>query len=101
MSGIADTFATIALQSDQLGKNPLLKNIIFSNITLQATGKVGFSVKADVDQSLILYSNSYAANGTGNDPLSISYCLTSTPFNNLCGNLFSHYFLSASPSRFS
>jgi hypothetical protein len=59
MSGLTDKFETIALQSDQLGKNPALKNIIFSDIGIKEGGKVGFTVKADVDSALILYSNSF------------------------------------------
>ncbi len=60
MAGMADSFATIALQSDQLGGSKLLKDIIFSNISIQEGGKVAFSLSAKVDTALILYSNSYA-----------------------------------------
>ncbi len=61
MTGVTDSFATIALQSDQLGSSKALKDIIFSNIAIQDTGKVSFSVSATIDPALILYSNSYDA----------------------------------------
>jgi hypothetical protein len=61
MMGVTDSFATIALQSDQLGGSKALKDIIFSNITIQEGGKVAFSVSATVDPALILYSNNYDA----------------------------------------
>lgn len=59
MTGLADSFATVALQSDQLGASKELKNIIFSGVTLKENGQISFSVKADLDPALILYSNSY------------------------------------------
>jgi hypothetical protein len=61
LTGVADSFATIALQSDQFGNSKVLKDIIFSDISIQGPNKVAFSVKASVDPALILYSNSYAA----------------------------------------
>ncbi len=64
MSGVTDSFATIALQSDRLGGTKVLKNIIFSGISIQEAGKVTFSVTADIDPSLILYSNSYNVDQT-------------------------------------
>ncbi len=56
MSGVAESFSTIALQSDQLAASKMLKDIVFSNITIGEKGKVGFSVSATVDRSLILFS---------------------------------------------
>jgi hypothetical protein len=57
LEGTADSFATVALQSDQLGNNKVLKDVIFSNITIQGDGKVGFTVSATLDPAYILYSN--------------------------------------------
>lgn len=61
MQGTADSFATVALQSDQFGGNKLLKNVVFSAITIDATGKVAFLVSADLDPSVLSYSNSLGA----------------------------------------
>ena len=61
MQGTADSFSTVALQSDQLSGNKLLKNVVFSGITVDTTGTVGFSVSADIDPSVISYSNSLGA----------------------------------------
>jgi hypothetical protein len=59
LDGEADSFSTIALQSDQFGTSKVLKDVIFSNIVVDpATGRVTFSVTTNVDQSFILYSNS-------------------------------------------
>lgn len=56
MKGTANNFASVALQSDQFGGNKLLKNVVFSDITVGTNGKVGFSVTADLDPSIISYS---------------------------------------------
>jgi hypothetical protein len=57
LSGTADSFSTVALQSDQFGASKLLKDVVFSGITVGAKGGVSFDVDATVDPSLILYSN--------------------------------------------
>lgn len=61
LDGTADSFSTVALQSDQFGASKVLKNIVFSNINISAdTGRVTFSVSAGVDPSLTLYSRTVA-----------------------------------------
>lgn len=72
MSGVADSFATIALQSDQLGSTQLLKDIIFSNISVEGASKVSFSVSASIDPSLLLYSNSYESTQAAADIVPVS-----------------------------
>jgi hypothetical protein len=63
LSGIADSFSTVALQSDQFGASKILKEVVFSGVTVDATsGKVNFSVNAVIDPSLIVYSNAITAN---------------------------------------
>lgn len=61
MTGSADSFSTVALQSDQFGADTLLKNVVFSDITVGTNGRIGFSVTADLDPSVISYTNSLAA----------------------------------------
>lgn len=58
LSGTADSFSTVALQSDQFGSSKVLRDVIFSGITVNEGGKVAFTVNATVDPNLILYSNS-------------------------------------------
>jgi hypothetical protein len=58
LAGVANSFSTVALQSDQFGANKMLHDVVFSGITLQDGGEVGFSVSATVDRALILYSSS-------------------------------------------
>ncbi len=57
MTGITDSFATVALQSDKLGSSKSLRDVIFSSISIEKDGKVGFSVSAKVDPALIYYGN--------------------------------------------
>ena len=67
LSGIADSFSTLALQSDQMSASKLLKDIIFSGITTNSAGRVVFSVSATVDPSVISYNKNLqgsAANQT-------------------------------------
>lgn len=57
LAGIADSFATVALQSDQLNAaSQVLKNVVFSNVDNNGESKVRFSVVADIAPSLISYS---------------------------------------------
>jgi hypothetical protein len=42
----------------------MLHDVVFSGITLQDSGKVGFSVSATVDRAFILYSSSLNAANT-------------------------------------
>ena len=58
VSGTADSFSSVALQSDQFGSTKVLKDVIVSGVSVNDTGKVSFSVNATVDPSLILYSSS-------------------------------------------
>ena len=58
LQGSGASFATVALQSDQLNGNKLLKDVVFSSITVDATGRVAFSVSATVDPSVLSYSES-------------------------------------------
>ncbi|MBC7836820.1 hypothetical protein H7X87_03530 [Acetobacteraceae bacterium] len=62
MNGEADSFSTVALQSDQFGASKVFKDVIFSNLAISAeTGKVTFAVAVSVDPSLLLYSKSLTA----------------------------------------
>lgn len=56
LAGTADSFSTVALQSDQFGSSKVLKDVVFSGITVDATGGVSFSVSATADPSLISYA---------------------------------------------
>jgi hypothetical protein len=63
LNGKADSFSTIALQSDQFGASKVLKEVVFSGIVVDSTtGNVTFTVTAAVDPSLFLYSNSIGTN---------------------------------------
>ncbi|HEV8666221.1 MAG TPA: hypothetical protein VN665_00020 [Candidatus Paceibacterota bacterium] len=62
MNGTADSFATVALQSDQFGGNKLLKNVIFTNITADAAGHISFGVSATVDPSVLSYAATLGSN---------------------------------------
>jgi Tfp pilus assembly protein PilN len=56
LSGIADSYSTVALQSDKFGSSRLLKNVVFSGVGASQAGKVSFSVQADLDPSLYIYA---------------------------------------------
>lgn len=60
LDGEADSFSTVALQSDALGASQSLKDVVFSNITVEPSGRVSFVVQATVDPSLISYSKELA-----------------------------------------
>lgn len=56
MAGVARSFSTVALQSDQFGASKLLRNIVFSDIKVAPGGAVTFSVSATIDPALINYA---------------------------------------------
>lgn len=56
LGGIADSFSSVALQSDRFGGSKVLRDVVFSGITISESGKVNFSVGSSVDPALILYS---------------------------------------------
>lgn len=56
LTGVADSFSTVALQSDQFGGNKLLTDVVFSGITADAQGHIAFSVSATLDKSVLSYS---------------------------------------------
>ncbi len=66
LQGIADSFSTLALQSDQFGSSNMLKNIIFSNINTNTSGQVVFTLSTNVSQALLLYSNKLITGATSN-----------------------------------
>jgi hypothetical protein len=63
LQGSADSFSTVALQSDQFNNNKLLKDVVFSSIAVDATGHVNFSVTAKVAASVLSYSASLNSAG--------------------------------------
>lgn len=56
LTGIADSFSSVALQSDQFGASKHLSEIVFSGITINQTGKVDFTVSATVEPAALSYS---------------------------------------------
>jgi len=70
LSGIAKSYSTIALQSEEFGKqNQYIKNPVFSNLTLDQSGNVTFTLSAFLDKSLISYQKNLggASKSTNND----------------------------------
>ena len=59
LNGIGDSFSTVALQSDEFGASKMLRDVVFSDITIEQ-GDVSFTVEAIVDRSFLLYSKSLA-----------------------------------------
>jgi hypothetical protein len=56
LAGVADSFSTVALQSDQFGAVTSLKDVVFSDVQINTNGTVTFSVAATVSPSLINYA---------------------------------------------
>jgi hypothetical protein len=62
LTGVADSFSSLALQSDQFSAAKVLRDVVFSDIATNATGHVTFTVTADIDPSLLSYARQ---NGAG------------------------------------
>jgi len=65
LQGKGNSFSTVALQSDQLGSSKVLRDVIFSGISVGAGGEVDFNVSASIDPSLISYISTLQ--GTSSD----------------------------------
>jgi hypothetical protein len=59
--GVADSFSSLALQSDQFGAAKVLRDVVFSDISTDAGGRVQFSVSASVDPSILSYAKQNSA----------------------------------------
>lgn len=55
MSGVAQSYDAIALQSDMFSKNRFLKDPVFSNMVPDSKGVVNFDLTFLVDPSFLLY----------------------------------------------
>lgn len=78
LTGQADSFSTVALQSDQFGASQALKDVVFSNISVDQTGKIAFSVQATVEPALLLYSNALSGAVSVTPPASGQATTTAT-----------------------
>ena len=57
MKGRGQSFSSVALQSDIFGKDPFIRNPLFSNLDIDEQGNVIFSFFATLDPMLISYRN--------------------------------------------
>ncbi len=64
LSGEALSFASIALQSDEFGKNRRITEPVFSGLSLDDKGNVIFTVEAFVDPSVLSYRERATRGGT-------------------------------------
>lgn len=62
LKGEAQGYSSVAFQSDLFSKNENIKNPIFSDLNLNEKGLVGFSVKADVVPTSVLYKKTLPEN---------------------------------------
>lgn len=60
-SGVAASFSAVVLQSDVFSQSRAIRNPIFSNLNLNQEGDVVFEFSAEVDPSLISYSETLGA----------------------------------------
>lgn len=83
LSGKAQNYNALALQSDELTKNKYIRNPIFSNLTLDTQGNVLFDLTFSVDPKFVLYGEaltrgSGASDATANSNGGITPINTST-----------------------
>lgn len=56
LTGVADSFSSLALQSDEFSAAKVLRDVVFSGISTDTQGRVQFEVSASVDPSLLSYA---------------------------------------------
>lgn len=57
LTGVARSYAIIALQSDAFAESKLIKNPVFSNLSSNDTGGIGFNLKFSVSPEDLSYTN--------------------------------------------
>lgn len=72
MEGLASDYKSIAVQSDIFSstKGSSFKNVLFYNLTKDKNNNISFSLKFDIDPSILNYQNNISANpsDTSNNP---------------------------------
>lgn len=68
LNGVADSFSSLALQSDQFSSAKVLRDVVFSGISNDASGRVAFSLSASVDPSILSYAKQNGASVSAADP---------------------------------
>jgi hypothetical protein len=63
MKGVAQGYAAVALQSDLLNEQKLLRETIISDMSLEASGNVSFTVSTKIDPSLLSYKEALTRGG--------------------------------------
>lgn len=72
LTGEAQSFNAVALQSDVFGADSLFQNPVFSNFALNDRGDVIFNFKATLDPKLLRYRETVAVSETGGENVSPS-----------------------------
>lgn len=57
MTGVARSYTSVALQSDMLGRNKYIQDVVFSNLQLDSAGNVGFNLAFNVDPAFLSFAN--------------------------------------------
>jgi hypothetical protein len=57
MNGKAKNYSTLVLQSDELVNSKYVQSVVFSNLDLDPSGKVIFSIELQLDKAGFLYTN--------------------------------------------
>lgn len=68
LDGVADSFSSLALQSDQFSAAKVLRDVVFSGISTDASGRVVFSLSASVDPSILSYAKQNGGTVSAADP---------------------------------
>ncbi len=79
LTGVAKSYATIALQSDSFNQNALIKNPVFSNLTVDdKTNNVNFKLAFTVNPAALSYQSFIANLGRGSNVQESTTPITST-----------------------
>lgn len=81
LKGLVPSFASLALQSDVIYRNPTFSRVAFSAVNLDEEGNVLFDLALDVDSAVIAYRNLLEASEGMMQSLPQEVVGTSTPEN--------------------
>lgn len=87
MSGDADGYRTIAQESDVLGANTYLKNVLFSNFSLTQTGRVSFDLSFSLSPDFTSFVKAPIVTDANNIQTSVPITVQSTTASSVTGTL--------------
>jgi len=79
MSGVADSYQSIAQQADVLGSNTFLQNVLFSNFFLTQNGQISFDLTFGVSPAFVNFTTAPLSGADQTNSMPVAVTAASAP----------------------